>query len=176
MSGKKTTTLFPLMSAYSYPEPLVRALLGVVQFPEAMESDVAKEMLVRHLCASVALDLGDKHRVLASLPGLSLGQCQLLVWTWRDEEKGAANLFASAPGDGVRRSASAWLGNSLLATYLGAKWSPAIERYAMRCFVTENFAGQKRRTKQLAAAVAATQSACVEHVFGRAMRDVGLGN
>ena len=174
MSSKKTTSLFPLIPANSYPEPLDRALLGVVQFPEAMKCGVAKEMLVRHLCASVALDLGDKHGVLASLPGLSLGQCDLLILTWRDEEKGMANMFASAPGDGVRLTASAWLANSLLATYLGAKWSPAIERCAMRCFVTENFAGKKRRIKQFAAAMAATQSNCVEHVFGCAMREVGF--
>ncbi|TXH37205.1 MAG: hypothetical protein E6Q94_02625 [Burkholderiaceae bacterium] len=174
MSSKKTTLLFPLMPADSYPEPLVRALLGVVQFPEAMESDVAKEMLVRHLCASVALDLGDKHRVLASLPGLSLGQCQLLVRTWRREQDGMAMLFDSHPGEGVGHAARAWLHNSLLATFFGAKWSPATERYAMRCFVTENFAGKKRRIKQLKAAMAATQSATVEHVFGRALREVAL--
>lgn len=174
MSGKKTTRLFPLMPADSYPEPLVRALLSVVQFPEAMESDLAKEMLVRHLCASVALDLGDKHRILVSMPGLSMGQCELLVRTWRGEQDGMAVLFDSNPGEGMSLVARTWLHNSLLATFFGAKWSPATERYAMRCFVTENFAGKKRRIKQLKAAMAATQSASVEHVFGRALREVVL--
>ncbi len=172
MSGKKTTPLFPLMPADSYPEPLIRALLGAVQFPQAMESDTAKEQLLRHLCASVALDLGDKHRVLASLPSLSLGQCELLVRTWRREQDGMAMPFNNNPGEGVSRVASAWLHSSLLASYLGAKWSPATERYAIGSFVAENFAGKKRRIKQLKAAMAASRSASVEHVFGRALREV----
>ena len=156
----------PFIKAADYPEPLIAAMTAVMPFPKTYRQP--KEKFVRGFCTSVSQDLGGKHRLLTELPHMAPFQLELLIRVWREEEEKFTLLFANNWGDGVVLVSRSWLSNSLLATHLGARWSPRMEAFAMRNFVRNHYARKGRRAL-LKAALVKTRSAQAEHVFGRAL-------
>lgn len=156
----------PFIKAADYPKPIIAAMTAVMPFPKTYRQ--SKETFVRAFCASVCLNLSEKHRLLTELPRMAQFQLEMLSGEWREEEEKFNVLLSNKWGDGVVLVARSWLSNSLLATHLGARWNPRMEASAMRDFVLSYYARKGRRTL-LKAALAKKQSSLAEHVFGRAL-------
>lgn len=156
----------PLIKSADYPQPLINAISAVALFPKGYPQP--KDTFLRGLCASVSLNLAEKHRVLTELPRMAHFQLSMLCRVWSEEEMKSQSQLAENWGDGVILVARSWINNSLLATHLGARWNSRMEASAMQNYVHSHYARNGRRAL-LKAALAKTRSAQAEHVFGRAL-------
>ena len=114
-----------LVQPGDWPKSLVQRVLRAAQPNPDVFAGVTPEQFIRHLLTSLSLDIGDKHRVIKSAPGLSMFQIDALMDVFKDEQKKFARLFDEHPEDIIKVNAQTVVRSFVLANFIDRPFSPS---------------------------------------------------